>query len=999
MANDGFAPKTTFNVDFERPVAPVENRAPEMAIRSIANIFDAASEARNAQKPTFNDQLNAQYLEQIDKIKQLEDQGQYTRASMMRTRLDSNFVGQGGDLADTSLRAAVKARTGYELDDFAVDPVDQHNAYLDSHNDAPMVYNNLVAGGMDPDMAREETRRALSDQLQDRHTLAQAQDRDPAWWERRGRHAFDSNLDYSVEQISGLVAQGITSGGQLDSSAMAQLRTAWEAEKAQTMASLPTYLNDAQRQAVEDKLKAVDSQISSLESVASNDALMSVLKDRIANRGDRTHSQVMAEVLSELEAKGTALSVITGGNTANAKLFIETVLEASAEANGITIDRDFLEALADPDRTLVSGLQVAPEEQRDSLYPNYNPESRDVAIQDAETLARSGHAIQTHELVNRDVAASYGDSILGMATALYNLGSNGEVTSPASIKRIIGDPSTFADKMAALAESHPDVYAQVAPQLATSLANLSTVADTAITSWMQNGKVAGANLDLVYDERTKTHYVTGQTALIAIRAKSERDYQAAYVEGKGLAYRDGDAWAEKDFFDLISSKRTVDHAMTRFGIDNPSAQPDVTLRAPYSVFLDEIDRTEGGGDYDALLNFSNRRGAFAGTRVSEMTIGELLEFSGGSYAEYSRSQLGYKATPMGRYQFVGTTLKSVAEQMGLSEDTVFSPAVQDKMFGFYVGQVLSEQATISGKMAAIRRTWAGFRNTSDRELRELITEYEAGAKIWDEEQTVAAEVATELDYAFVAHESEADNPFPEIAPVVMTAAPSLGEASEETDVGFEGGSPFGGKPSSFTPSSPAFPLIDPETVPGYDPESPVYDFSFSEGEIPTDDMEDGSYVVDLEKNEVYTVQDGILDVADEDVAQVVLQEHVGTKSEPQTSGGGSEPQTSGGGSEPFNGQDLATEDMELEEAVSPDKAMQRRMQNMIEFQASPQTRRLVEKLVSDRQKAMLRDAGIELKDVFYIPNLTIAEGMVDLEFLPKGTVYVISTGQVYAVTD
>lgn len=132
------------------------------------------------------------------------------------------------------------------------------------------------------------------------------------------------------------------------------------------------------------------------------------------------------------------------------------------------------------------------------------------------------------------------------------------------------------------------------------------------------------------------------------------------------------------------------------------------------------DRTEGGADYNTLFGFANQKGkAFEGVSISSMTIGDLLKFSAGSgrYGQYVKANnKGVVATPMGRYQFVGTTLAAVAKDMGLSADTVFSPEVQDKMFVFHARQVLAGGDTAAEKRNRLRKTWVGFNNVSDEEL-------------------------------------------------------------------------------------------------------------------------------------------------------------------------------------------------------------------------------------------------------------------------------------------
>lgn len=159
-------------------------------------------------------------------------------------------------------------------------------------------------------------------------------------------------------------------------------------------------------------------------------------------------------------------------------------------------------------------------------------------------------------------------------------------------------------------------------------------------------------------------------------------------------------------------------------------------RTGAAPLIELVDRTEGGGNYDTLFGHSQREGnQFAGVRVSTMTIGELKEFSGargqGSYGAWVKgaNPEGVLATPMGRYQFVGTTLKATAEAMGLSDDVVFTPEVQDTMFAFKVQQRLSSASSQEGKRNALRAEWAGFKHVSDSDLDRAIQAFESGEPV------------------------------------------------------------------------------------------------------------------------------------------------------------------------------------------------------------------------------------------------------------------------------
>lgn len=144
-----------------------------------------------------------------------------------------------------------------------------------------------------------------------------------------------------------------------------------------------------------------------------------------------------------------------------------------------------------------------------------------------------------------------------------------------------------------------------------------------------------------------------------------------------------------------------------------------------------VDQTEGGGDYDTLFGFSNRSGPFAGTRISQMTIGQLKEFSkvSGEYGQWVASQVGRVATPMGRYQIIGTTLRSAAKALGLSDDTVFNRETQDRLFNHLATERIKGKKTMAGKRNALRQEWEGFKHVSDEQLDQAIQDFEAGKEI------------------------------------------------------------------------------------------------------------------------------------------------------------------------------------------------------------------------------------------------------------------------------
>lgn len=90
---------------------------------------------------------------------------------------------------------------------------------------------------------------------------------------------------------------------------------------------------------------------------------------------------------------------------------------------------------------------------------------------------------------------------------------------------------------------------------------------------------------------------------------------------------------------------------------------------------------ESGGDYNALFGFSNRGGPFANVNLTNMTVGDALNFAdpNGQYGQWVKGKVGRVATPMGAYQVVGSTLRDAVKAGIVSPNDKFDQSTQDKV--------------------------------------------------------------------------------------------------------------------------------------------------------------------------------------------------------------------------------------------------------------------------------------------------------------------------------
>jgi hypothetical protein len=91
-------------------------------------------------------------------------------------------------------------------------------------------------------------------------------------------------------------------------------------------------------------------------------------------------------------------------------------------------------------------------------------------------------------------------------------------------------------------------------------------------------------------------------------------------------------------------------------------------------------------------------------------------------------------------------MREVAKEMGLSDSTVFTPAVQDAMFHHIARKALSGKTSAAQKRAAMRGKWEGFKSVSDPQLDRAIAEFEGSESPSYEVETRAsrADVQAEL---------------------------------------------------------------------------------------------------------------------------------------------------------------------------------------------------------------------------------------------------------------
>ena len=149
-------------------------------------------------------------------------------------------------------------------------------------------------------------------------------------------------------------------------------------------------------------------------------------------------------------------------------------------------------------------------------------------------------------------------------------------------------------------------------------------------------------------------------------------------------------------------------AATQAAIPTPTSTAAVTSQAV--GWTDPLSKGEGNDNVDALYNLTKGKlsGKYANYKVSQNTIGANLDFARkGGESGYFDSSIGLVegmpnagTTPMGKWQFVHSTLEDIANRTNNFKDlgegfenglnTIFDAKAQDKIHAWYINDTLNQ---------------------------------------------------------------------------------------------------------------------------------------------------------------------------------------------------------------------------------------------------------------------------------------------------------------------
>jgi hypothetical protein len=315
-----------------------------------------------------------------------------------------------------------------------------------------------------------------------------------------------------------------------------------------------------------------------------------------------------------------------------------------------------------------------------------------------------------------------------------------------SFDRGMSAASSLLDKYQQGQESRGD------QEILADIAGLNS--EEELGAYLQSGALEGKNLSA--DMRQN---VLGLRDNIIGYGQSRASVLGTEADTRGTNARTADTYATTAINQAAEGRRVDEAAYTTLrrneqsGVasDYASALANAQQFGTGGAFSAAIDSTESGGasdQYDTTLGHANRNN---GVRVSQMTLGQASEYSQGEYAQQSMAwkrdndhgDPSVPSTPMGKFQIVGRTLRTVMTDLDLPSDIQFSGPVQEQL-GTYLGQNRVIGKSQEAARAGLRSEWAGFADKTDGELDVMIEELRNSPRV-TRDSVIAAGTAQARD--------------------------------------------------------------------------------------------------------------------------------------------------------------------------------------------------------------------------------------------------------------
>lgn len=695
---DIFAPKTSFNIGYERVVSqPVEDKRGETqakfqamanqvqasAIRAQTQVERAKMGAENAMIQGYgNLALSAlrfgggysrqyqkgvisgaagEWLDSMVKAQDLRDQGQVNEASMFERKSTRAAVGAGVDL--DKYKTEYEAITGRPMEYVGQTREQQVFDMMKSDKNYQMAY--LAAQGtLGPNASEEQLTSAALASIQKQaiatNTLALVGAGNQLDWETQVKGAYNTTLDqFDQGIVAGLISrtqqgQPITPG-EIDTVILQHNLMSQKLIK-------PAYVTDEQWSSVKQRLDLQKEFLTTLKDARDPDALL---------------TDMISQLMQSAETPEEAMAIFSASDSTNLAAYFGTNVAETIQKTSKTAFADNNYKQRGMIITDVQAVDVTEPVSGNSTFTIDTAPSflKDHVNDDPKTMQRNVEAglemiknLKPMELQGEGAIKQFYNATMSMAAGML---SDKQFYSSATMSKVFNNPN-LEQALSMVAA----VDREAADEIRISLRSVANLQRTALKANLQS--MENALVGAVWDEQDQTYYITGDQGKFLNRPnsaiKGEMTDKGFKIADTSVTFPEG----YKEAIDRRKSIKILDRAINNLSVEGAEAETTtpqtetiegITYNLPEDVqgdteFLNEVVRVseEVGVNPDQLLS--------------------VMDFE--TIGSFSPSEKSKTSSGMGLIQF----LEKTAKELGTTTEKLSQMTRAEQMV--YVGRYLAK---------------------------------------------------------------------------------------------------------------------------------------------------------------------------------------------------------------------------------------------------------------------------------------------------------------------
>jgi hypothetical protein len=728
MAQDIFAPKSSFNIGYERPVAqPVEDKRGETQAKfqAMANDIQASqiraqTQVDRAKMGIFNTVLGAagdvlggyakqqaagkvsglanDWLSEMERAQGLRDQGKVNEATLLERKATKTAVAGGLDL--DKYKTEYEAVTGRQMEYVGQTQEQQSFEMLKNDQNFQMAYfaaQGRLGPEATPDQIMTEALTSVKKQAIASDTLALVGAGNQLDWETQVKGAYNTALDqFDNSIVAGLVKR--TQDGQPITPAEIDTVLMQHNLMSQKLIK-PAYVSDEQWGEVKQRLELQKEFLTALKGSRDPDAILtSVISQMMQN----------AEKPEDVMAIGAAADPATFAATmgTNIPQVINTAAKSAFTDNNWKKRGQIVTDLQAVDVTEpVGGNNVFTKDTVPAFLQSYMNLDRGKMKKNVDAGVAMLSSIKPMEMQTEGAQRQFYNGAMSVAAGML---SDKQFYSSATISKVFNNPNLKAS-----IDMLSSVDREAADEVRIALRSAANLQRTALENNVQT--IEAGLTGSVWDAEDKTYYITGEAARVAQSLyKGEMTDKGFKLSSVNFNFPQGYEQA----VDTRKSLAILDRAFNDLALEGVD---DTTgAQIPEGDTVDILSFiSEGEGGYGASnrgtkgneiigseLGMTKR----GGKELTSMTLKEIME-----YQSIKDPNNPDRLFAVGAYQFTPDTLKFAMESAGISENAVFTADVQDRLgIELLIGSkrpklaayIKGESNDINAAMLDFAREWA-----------------------------------------------------------------------------------------------------------------------------------------------------------------------------------------------------------------------------------------------------------------------------------------------------